>query len=93
MVGFLVLVPGTALAGIAFVRRGRIALGWVAGILSFVGFLDVCARLPLELWADLLCQGGSLSNRPAWSPAAASRSIGSCTALCHCSLPPWWQSC
>jgi hypothetical protein len=49
MVGFLVLVPGTALAGIAFVRRGRIALGWVAGILSFVGFLDVCARLPLEL--------------------------------------------
>ena len=40
-VGFLVLVPGTALAGIAFLHRPRVALGWVVGILSFVGFLDV----------------------------------------------------
>jgi hypothetical protein len=58
-VGFLVLVPGSALAGIAFVRRGRIALGWVAGILSFVGFLDVCTHRRLELWADLLLSGGA----------------------------------
>ena len=51
-------MPGSALAGIAFVRRGRIALGWVAGILSFVGFLDVCTHRRLELWADLLLSGG-----------------------------------
>ena len=57
-VGFLVLVPGAALAGIAIVRRGGLAFAWVVGILSFVGFLDVCARLPLELWAALLLSGG-----------------------------------
>jgi arylsulfatase A-like enzyme len=57
-VGFLVLVPGTALAGIAFLHRPRVALGWVVGILSFFGFLDICARLPLELWASLLLTGG-----------------------------------
>jgi hypothetical protein len=28
------------------------------GLLSFVGFLDVCARLPLEIWASLLLSGG-----------------------------------
>ena len=39
-------------------HRGRVALGWVVGILSFVGFLDVCARLPVELWAALLLSGG-----------------------------------
>ena len=57
-VGLLVLVPGAALAGIAIVRRRGLAFAWVAGILSFVGFLDVCARLPLELWAALLLSGG-----------------------------------
>jgi arylsulfatase A-like enzyme len=57
-VGCLVLVPGMALAGIAFVCRGRVTLGWVVGILSFIGLLDVCARLPFELWAALLLSGG-----------------------------------
>jgi arylsulfatase A-like enzyme len=57
-VGFLVLVPGAALAGFAIVRRGGLASAWVVGILSLVGFLDVCARLPLELWAALLLSGG-----------------------------------
>ena len=28
------------------------------GLLSFVGFLDVSARLPLDLWASLLLCGG-----------------------------------
>ena len=28
------------------------------GLLSFVGFLDMCARLPLDLWASLLLCGG-----------------------------------
>jgi arylsulfatase A-like enzyme len=57
-VGLVVLVPGTAFAAIAVARRGRVALGPVVGILSFVGFLDVCARLPFELWASLLLSGG-----------------------------------
>jgi arylsulfatase A-like enzyme len=64
-VGVLVLVPGTALAGIALLRRGRVALGWLVGILSFIGFLDVCARLPLELWSSLLLTGG-LAVQSAW---------------------------
>ncbi len=57
-VTILALVPGAALAAIAFVRRGRLGLAWVVGILAFVGILDVCARLPLELWAGLLLSGG-----------------------------------
>jgi arylsulfatase A-like enzyme len=57
-VGVLVLLPGTALALIACVRRRRVSLGAVVGLLSFVGFLDLCARLPLELWASLLLSGG-----------------------------------
>ena len=57
-VGLVVLVPGTAFAAIAVARRGRVALGPVVGILSFVGFLDVCSRLPLEIWAALLLSAG-----------------------------------
>jgi arylsulfatase A-like enzyme len=57
-VGILVLVPGAAFACLAFLRRGRVALRWVVGILSFVGLLDVCSRLPLDLWASLLLSGG-----------------------------------
>ena len=57
-VAVLLLVPGIALAVVACLRRGRVALGAVVGLLSFVGFLDVCARLPLELWASLLFSGG-----------------------------------
>ncbi len=57
-VSFLVFVPGTALAGMALLCRGRVALGWVVGILSFVGFFNACARLPIEVWAALLLSGG-----------------------------------
>ena len=64
-VGLLVLAPGIALAGVAFVSRGRVDLGWVIGILAFIGFLDVCARLPVELWAGLLLSGG-LAVQLAW---------------------------
>jgi arylsulfatase A-like enzyme len=57
-VGVVLLVPGTALALIAGLRHGRVSLGAIVGFLSFVGFLDVCARLPLELWASLFLSGG-----------------------------------
>jgi arylsulfatase A-like enzyme len=61
----LLLMPGTALAMIARLRRGGTALGVNVGLLSFVGLLDVCARLPLELWASLLFAGG-LAVQLAW---------------------------
>ena len=54
----LVLVPGIVLALVARLRRGGVRLGIAVGLLSFIGFLDVCARLPLELWASLLLSGG-----------------------------------
>jgi arylsulfatase A-like enzyme len=57
-VALLLLVPGTFLAVVARLRGGRISLGVTAGFLSFVGFLDVCARLPIELWASLILSGG-----------------------------------
>src|SRR5262245_30829915 len=57
-VAVLVLLPGMGLALIAWVRRRAVPVGAAVGLLSFVGFLDVCARLPLELWASLLLSGG-----------------------------------
>ena len=50
----LVLVPAIVLCLIAQIRGGSVGLGLVVGLLSFVGFLDVSARLPLDLWASLL---------------------------------------
>jgi arylsulfatase A-like enzyme len=64
-VGVVVVVPGTALALFAWVHRGRISLGVAVGLLSFIGFLDACSRLPLELWASLLLSGG-LAVQSAW---------------------------
>jgi arylsulfatase A-like enzyme len=57
-VAVVVLLPGMVLALIARSRRGGVRPGMAVGLLSFVGFLDVCARLPLELWASLLLSGG-----------------------------------
>jgi arylsulfatase A-like enzyme len=57
-VAVLVLIPAIVIAVIARIRRGRIRLGWVVGVLTFVGFLDVCARLPLYFWASSLICGG-----------------------------------
>jgi arylsulfatase A-like enzyme len=54
----LLLLPGTALALVARLRRGTGALGTTVGLLSFFGFLDSCSRLPLELWSSLLLSGG-----------------------------------
>jgi arylsulfatase A-like enzyme len=57
-VAVVVLVPGMVLALIARMRRGGIGPGIVVGLLAFVGFLDACARLPLELWSSLLLSMG-----------------------------------
>ena len=54
----LVLAPAIVLCLIARMRGGTVRLGVVMGLLSFVGFLDVSARLPLDLWASLLLSGG-----------------------------------
>jgi arylsulfatase A-like enzyme len=54
----LVSLPGMVLALIARLRRGGVRPGRAVGLLAFVGFLDLGARLPLELWASLLLCGG-----------------------------------
>src|SRR5262245_52566191 len=54
----LVLAPAIVLSLIACVRGGTASLRAAVGLLSFVGFFDVCSRLPLDLWASLLlCSG------------------------------------
>jgi arylsulfatase A-like enzyme len=57
-VGVLVLLFGAALVLTAWLRRGAISLGVAVGLLSFVGFLELCARLPMHQWAALLLSGG-----------------------------------
>jgi arylsulfatase A-like enzyme len=57
-VALVVLVPGMLIALVAGLRRGGVRPGVAVGLLNFVGSLDVCARLPLELWASLLLCGG-----------------------------------
>src|SRR5262249_55841097 len=54
----LMLVPGVVIALLARLRRGGVRPGTAVGLLAFVGFLDVCARLPLDFWASLLLCGG-----------------------------------
>jgi arylsulfatase A-like enzyme len=57
-VTILVLVPAVVLVLFARLRGRSVRLGLAVGLLSFVGFLDVSARLPLELWGVLLLSGG-----------------------------------
>ena len=57
-VTILVLVPAVVIAVIARLRGGTIRLGTAVWTLSVIGFLDVCARLPVEPWAALLLSGG-----------------------------------
>jgi arylsulfatase A-like enzyme len=57
-VAVLVVVPGMVLALVAWSRRGGIRPGTAVGLLSFIGFLDICARLPLEMWASLPLSAG-----------------------------------
>ncbi len=54
----IVLVPGTVLAMIARLRKDGVRPSVAMGLLSFAASLDVCARLPVELWAALLLSGG-----------------------------------
>jgi arylsulfatase A-like enzyme len=54
----LVLAPAIVLSLIACMRGGTASLRAAVGLLSFVGFFDVSARLPLDLWASLLLCGG-----------------------------------
>lgn len=57
-VAILVLIPGTLIALFAAARKQGVRLGLAVWLLSFVGFIDICARLPLEPWATLLVCGG-----------------------------------
>jgi arylsulfatase A-like enzyme len=57
-VAVMVLLPGLVLALFAWLRRKGVRPGTAVGLLSFLAYLDVCARLPLELWASLLLSGG-----------------------------------
>jgi len=57
-VAALVVLPGAALALVAGLRLWRVPLGMAVGLTSFVGILDLCARLPLELWSSLLLSAG-----------------------------------
>jgi arylsulfatase A-like enzyme len=54
----MVLVPGMVLALVARLRRGGVRWRMAVGLFAFLGFLDACARLPLEIWASLLLSGG-----------------------------------
>jgi arylsulfatase A-like enzyme len=57
-VGVIVLLPGMALALFAWARRRAVRLGWIVGLLSFVGFLELCARLPVAFSASLVLSAG-----------------------------------
>jgi arylsulfatase A-like enzyme len=57
-VAVLVLLPGMVLALFARLRRTGVPPGLAVGLPTFVGSLDLCARLPFELWASLLLSGG-----------------------------------
>jgi hypothetical protein len=57
-VAALVLLPGVVLALVARLRTAGVPLGMAVALLSFVGFLDLCALLPLEPWASLLLSAG-----------------------------------
>ena len=55
----IVVVSSAAMLALIVRLRGRgLCLGVAVGLLAFLGFLDLCARLPLELWSSLLLSGG-----------------------------------
>jgi arylsulfatase A-like enzyme len=57
-VAVVVFLPATVLALVARLRHGGLRLGITVALLSFVGFVDLCARLPFDLWAAFLLSGG-----------------------------------
>jgi arylsulfatase A-like enzyme len=65
-VAAFVLLPGMVLSLIAWLCRGRIPLGTAAGLLTFIGYLDACARLPLALWSSLLLSAGLAVQSSRW---------------------------
>jgi arylsulfatase A-like enzyme len=54
----LVVPPGAVLALVARLRSRGVPLEIAVGLPAFVGFIDLCALLPLEPWAALLLSGG-----------------------------------
>jgi arylsulfatase A-like enzyme len=58
VVAALVLLPSLVLVLVIRSRRGRIPIGIAVALPAFVGFLDLCARLPLAFWASLLFSAG-----------------------------------
>ena len=88
----LVLLPGTVLALIAWLRRRTVRLGSPVGLLSFVGFLDLCSRLPLESWASLLLSAGSPSSPARLAGARRGRSFGSCARTTPLLVGACWPS-
>ena len=54
----MMLLPGLLLAFVALLRRGRNSLRWAVWLLSFIGFLDLSAKLPLEFWSSSLLSAG-----------------------------------
>jgi arylsulfatase A-like enzyme len=73
-VAALVLLPGALAVLIAWLRRRRVAFWMALGLPAFVGFLDLCSKLPLAFWASLLLSTGlaaqsvrlARSRRPAF---------------------------
>lgn len=57
-VAAVVLMPAAVLALLALFLRRSVPLGLSVVLLTFIGFLDLCARLPLNLWSSLLLSGG-----------------------------------
>jgi arylsulfatase A-like enzyme len=57
-VAAVVLVPGVLIVLVAAIRRGAVPRALALGLPAFVALLDLCARLPLELWASLLLSVG-----------------------------------
>ena len=57
-VASLVLLASAPVALVARMRKRGVPLWIAAAMPSFVGFLDLCAKLPLALWASLLLSGG-----------------------------------
>jgi arylsulfatase A-like enzyme len=83
-VTILVLVPGLVIALVAGARGGTVPLGAAVGVLSFVGFLDLCARLPMELWASLLLCGGFATQSVRFIRPRHSAFL----RLVRCTVPP-----
>jgi arylsulfatase A-like enzyme len=81
-VAALVLMPGLVLALLAWLRRG-VGAGLAVACLSFVAFLDLCARLPFELWAALLLSAGLATQ----SARVASRRRGAFLKLVRRTTP------